>query len=89
MGTSRRLRGFHVGSEVGTVRKFRELLPCGSPNSVGPTQKSISHDRGVGVGFRYRFPRCSLLVPEQHECGVPPVNETEEHPGSDGPCGAH
>src|ERR1700733_5179609 len=39
-------------------------------------------------GFRYRFPRCFRLVPEQHECGVPPANETEEHTGSGGLCGA-
>jgi hypothetical protein len=43
---------------------------------------------GVRVGFRYRFPRCFRLVPEQHECGVPPANETEEHTGSDGHCDA-
>jgi hypothetical protein len=38
-------------------------------NSVGPTLKLISPDQGVGVGFRYRFPRCLRFVPEQHECG--------------------
>jgi hypothetical protein len=32
--------------------------------------------------------RCFPLVPEQHECGVPPANETEERTGSDGPCDA-
>jgi hypothetical protein len=49
-------------------------------NSVGPTLKLISHDRGVGLSFRYRFPRCSRLVPEQRECGVRPRTRPRNTP---------
>ena len=77
-----------VGGFTRPKRAPGPTLGRGNCRYAGPTLKLISHDRGVGVGLRYRFPHCFRLVPEQHECGVPPANETEEHTGSDGPCGA-
>jgi hypothetical protein len=44
-GASRRLRGFHVGSEVGIVRKFRELLPPTSKEMIAPAAPPLGIPR--------------------------------------------
>jgi len=36
MGKRRRLLGFHVDSEVGMVRKFREILPPALKGMIAP-----------------------------------------------------
>jgi hypothetical protein len=52
-----------VSFTINGQQKTFYFTPVVRQNSVGPTLKLISHDQGVGVGFRYRFPPLLSIGP--------------------------